>query len=224
MKKTRRKLVLAALPLASAAATAPAWAQFGGLLGGNKSSGGGNIDGDISNFLGKSFNIEMSASKAYLAIAAAFASETERAKFQAMFDDVGKQTNPQEAGAKFQQVRETTEAEIKRISEEKDLDAKTKSLSADKQKNLARGVGNILLAGFQAKDLVPTGQGIVSGVGANPMAVSKLPPVKDAITRLQGAISMAGSAMPKLLKALQGANVSVATASASSKEEPISAI
>ncbi len=223
MNKSRRNIIVGTLPLL--AVGTPAFAQFGGMLGGgNRSSGGGNIDADISAFLGKSFNIEMTASKAYLAIAAAFASETKRAEFQTLFNDVGKQTNPQEAGAKFQQVRETTEAEIKRLSEEKDLGEKTKELSAEKQRSLARGVGNLLLAGLQAKDLVPIGQGIISGVGANPMAVTKLSPVKDAISRLQTAITMAGSSMPKLMTALSGANVSVAPASSSSKEEPITAI
>jgi hypothetical protein len=222
MKMTRRNLVVTAVPLL--AAGSPALAQFGGLLGSSKSSGGGNIDADIGSFLGKSLNIEITASKAYLAIAAAFASETRRAELQTLFNDVAKQTNPQEAGAKFQQVRETTEAEIKRVSEEKDLGEKTKALSAEKQKSLSRGVGNLLLAGFQAKDLVPTGQGIISGVGANPMAITKVSPVKDAISRLQTAVTLAGSAMPKLVAALSGANVSVAPATSSSKEEPITSI
>ena len=42
MKKTRRNIVIGTL----AAASVPAFAQFGGMLGGSKSSGGGNFDAD----------------------------------------------------------------------------------------------------------------------------------------------------------------------------------
>jgi hypothetical protein len=222
MIKTRR-ILIGALPLLAVGQSA--FAQFGGMLGGGKSSGGGgNIEADIAAFLDKSFKIEMTASKAYLAIVAAFSSEEKRAELQSLFNDVGKQTNPQEAGAKFQQVRETTEAEIKRLSEEKDLGERTKALSAEKQQNVARGVGNLILAGLQGADLVPTGKNIVSGVGANPMAVTKLSPLKDAMTRLQSAISLSTSAMPKLVDALRGANVAVATVTTSSTAANISSI
>ena len=221
MQQIRRKL-LSALPLALMASTASA--QFGGLLGGRAGGGGGNIDADISDFFGKSFNVEKTASRAYLAIAGAFASEEERAKLQALLSDVNNLTNPQESGAKLQQVIETTDASIKRASEEKNLDEKVKSMSADKQKQLAAGVGNLLLAAFQGKDILSTGQRIVSSVGANPMAVTKLPPLKDALTRLGKAASTAGSAMPKLIDALNGANVSVTPASSSSKEEKIDSV
>lgn len=223
MKQVRRKMILGALPLAMAAS--PAFAQLGGLLGGRAGGGGGgNVDADINDFMGKSFNIEKTASRAYLAIAGAFASEGERAKLQALLSDVNSLTNPQESGAKLQQVIETTDASIKRASEEKNLDEQVKSMSADKQKQLANGVGNLLLAAFQGKDLLTTGQRIVSGVGTNPMAVTKLPPLKDAMTRLGKAVSTAGSAMPKLVSALKGANVSVAPASSSSKEEKIDSV
>ena len=182
------------------------------------------MDADINNFMVNSFNVEKTASRAYLAIAGAFASEAERAKLQSLFSDVNSLTNPQESGAKLQEVIETTDAAIKRASEEKNLDAQVKSMSADKQKQLAVGVGNLLLAAFQGSDLLKTGQSIVSGVGANPMAVTKLPPLKNALTRLGKAVSTAGSAMPKLVNALKGANVSVVPASSTSKEEKVDSV
>lgn len=222
MQQFRRKLILGAVPLALV--TPSAFAQFGGLLGGKSSSGGGNLDADINNFMTTSFNVEKTASRAYLAIAGAFASEGERAKLQSLFSDVNSLTNPQESGAKLQEVIETTDAAIKRASEEKNLDAQVKSMTADKQKQLAVGVGNLLLAAFQGSDLLKTGQSIVSGVGANPMAVTKLPPLKNALTRLGKAVSTAGSAMPKLVNALKGANVSVVPASSTSKEEKVDSV
>lgn len=222
MQQVRRKLILSVIPVAFV--TPSAFAQFGGLLGGKSSGGSGNLDADINNFMVNSFNVEKTASRAYLSIAGAFASEAERAKLQSLFSDVNSLTNPQESGAKLQEVIETTDAAIKRASEEKNLDAQVKSMSADKQKQLAVGVGNLLLAAFQGSDLLKTGQGIVSGVGANPMDVIKLPPLKNALTRLGKAVSTAGSAMPKLVNALKGANVSVVPASSTSKEEKIDSV
>lgn len=220
MKNTRRNIVLGSL----AAASVPAFAQFGGLLGGGKSAGGGNFDADLKSFMEKSFSIEMTASKAALAIAAAFAKEEDRAKFQSLFSDIGKQTDPKEAGAKFQAVQETADAEIKKIAASQDLEAQTKSLSAEKQKLLAKGVGNYLLAVFKGKDILSSGQSLMSSVASNPMNIAKAAPVKDALSRLGNAASLAGSALPKLVKALQGANVSVVSASASASEEKIDSI
>jgi hypothetical protein len=207
-----------------AAATGSSMAQFGNLLGGGRSSGGGNVDADVANFLGRSFVVEMTAAKASLAIGAAFAAESDRAKFQSLFDNVNKQTKPQEAGAAFQAARETADAEIKRLSEAKDLSERTKALSQEKQALLAKGVGNFLLAGLQSKDIVSAGQSMITSVGANPMNLSKIVPAKDAVTRLANAASLAGSAIPKLVEAMKGANVSVVSVSSSSKEEKIDSL
>ena len=220
MIKNRRTLIAAGL----CATAVPAFAQFGGLLGGGKSSGGGNFEADMNAFLAKSFKIEMTASKAALAIASAFAAESERAKYQSMFDDVGKQTNPNEAGAKFQQIQETANAEMKRLSEAKDLGEQTKALSDEKKKLLAKGVGNFGLAIFQGKDLLPTAKSLIQGVASNPMNFAKAGPLKDAGSRLESAIKLGASAVPSFIDALKGANVSVVAASTSSQEEKIDSI
>jgi len=220
MKKTRRNIVIGTL----AAASVPAFAQFGGMLGGGKSSGGGNFDADLKSFLDKSFSIEATASKAALAICSAFASEQKRAEFQTLFTDVGKQTDPKEAGATFQKVQETASAELKKLAESQDLESQTKNLSAEKQKLLAKGVGNFLIGVYKGKDIFSTGQSLMSSATSNPMNLTKAAPVKDALSRLGNAASLAAGAIPKFVKALQGANISVVTASASSKEEDIAEI
>lgn len=220
MKNTRRSLVLGALT----AVSVPAFAQFGGLLGAGKSSGGGNFDADLKNFMDKSFRVEMTASKASLAIASAYATEEERAKLQSLFNDVSKQTDPKEAGAKFQAVKETADAKIKELAAAKSLENDTKNLSAEKQQLLAKGVSNYLLAVFQGKDVISSGQGLMSSVSSNPMNITKAVPAKDALSRLGSAASLAGSSIPKLIGALKGANVSVAEVSASTKEEKVDSI
>jgi hypothetical protein len=223
MKMHRRILTVALL----AAVAMPASAQLSGLLGGGSKSGNaasGDIDGNVKTFLDKSLRIETTLNKAALAIVAAYATEEERAQLQAQFDTVGKQTNPKEAGAVFQKTFESAESALKKLAASNDLAERTSKLSADKQAQVAKGLGNFLLGTLQAKDLAPTGQNVMQAAGANPMNLGKVLPVKDALPRLASAASLAGSTLPKLMQVIRGANVQVAEVSASSKEEEIQAI
>ena len=224
MNLSRREIVLA---VCGAAVSAPVFGQLGGLggmLGGGKATPGASIESDVQSFLERSFKIEKTAAKAYLAILAAYAAEADRAKYQSMFDSVGKLTDPKESGAKFQEIRESSEAELKRLSESKDLGDRTKKLSEDKQKQVGRAVGNVLYAGFQAVPLVDNGKIIVGRTKTSPLDVPKVQPVVGALDRLGTAISLSGSVMLKFVDVLKGVNVSVAPASSSSKEAPIDKI
>jgi len=214
MKLSRRKIgtVLGAALVANVA-----HAQFGALLGGSGDKSSGNLDADVKSFLDLSVNIERTLNAASLAIVAAFQSEEDRAKSQASLDEMKKTTDPKEAGAKFQAVSESTSAELKKLSASNDLAAKTKNLSAAKQKQVAAGVGNFLIGALQAKDLLPTGQAVMKGASSNPMNISKVIPVKDALPRLANAISLASDTIPQFVKVLQGANISVPTPTATAK-------
>lgn len=223
MKKERRKLALGI----GLMAVTPAHAQFGGLgglLGGLSSGGGGDVDNQVKGFLDKSFNIEMTLNKALLAIIAAYANDEDRAKYQARFQELGKVTDPKEAGAKFQEIASSSGADAKKLAAESDLEGRTKQLTAEKQKQVARGVVNFLLGALQAKDVVPMAQAIMQSVSSNPLALPKVIPVKDALPRLVNAISLAASTLPQFLKVLRGANIQVTEVSASTKEEKIDSI
>jgi hypothetical protein len=223
MKKQRRNLVVAA----AAYSAIPAFAQFGGLgglVGKSGGSSGGDVDGQVRAFLDKSIRIETTLNKSLLAITAAYAKDEERAKKQEVFNDLGKQTDPKEAGAKFQAAYTSNEAEVKKLSQSNDLAEQTEKLSAEKQQQVMKGVVNFLLGSLQAKDVVPMGQSIMQSVGANPLAIGKVVPVKDAVPRLTGAITLAGTTIPQFVKVLRGAKVSVPDVTGSSKEEKIESI
>lgn len=223
MNASRRNLSLLAI---AACVAGPAAAQFGalgGLVGGAKSSGG-DIDGDVSNFLKQSLRIESTINKAALAIVAAYQNEAERATSQAAFEQISKITDPKEAGAKFQSVSESTAAEMKKLSASGDLAERTKSLSAEKQQQIAKGVANFLLGVLQSKDLMSSGQSMLTTASSNPMNLAKIVPVKDALPRLGNAASLAGSTIPKFIDVLKGANVKVNEVSTASKEDKIESI
>jgi hypothetical protein len=226
MRSYRRKFAIQSIAsVLTYSLLGTASAQFGGLLGGGKGSGGsGNIEADVKSFLDRSFKIEITASKAYLAIVAAYAKEEDRAKYQSLFQDVGKLTDPKESGAKLQQVRESTEAEIKRLAESKDLKDMTAKLSEEKQKQIGKGVQNILYAAFQAKGVIDSGKSVITSVSKNPMDIPKVEPVKGAVERLGSAASLAGGAMGKFVDVLGGVNVKVESSGSSAKEESIDSL
>jgi len=220
MTTSRRNFSLFTLSIVLAG---PAAAQFGGLLGGSKSSGG-DIDADVNSFLSQSLRIESTISKAALAIVAAYQNETERAQSQAAFDQISKTTNPKEAGANFQSVSESTDAALKKLTTSGDLAERTKTLSAEKQQQVAKGVMNFLLGVLQSKELVSSGQSMMTKASSNPMNLMKIVPVKDALPRLANAASLAGSTIPEFIKVLQGANVKVEEVTASSKPAEITSL
>jgi hypothetical protein len=223
MKLSRRQMTIAA---AVTLLTGTAQAQFGnlgGMLGGGGKASG-DVDTDVKAFLGKSINIEKTLNAAALAIVAAYASEADRAKLQGSLDEINKATDPKEADAKFQAVSESTSAEMKKLAASSDLSTQTQGLSAAKQKQVAVGVGNFLWGALQAKDLVPTGQAVMKGVSGNPMNITKVIPVKDALPRLVNAMSLAADTIPQFVKVMQGANIKVAEVSSSSKEEKIESL
>jgi len=223
MKKERRIVTIGVGLLA----VTPAYAQLGGLgglLGGRSSGGGGDVDSQVKAFLDKSFSIEMTVNKALLAIIAAYAKDEDRAKYQARFQELSKVTDPKEAGAKFQEIAPSSEADAKKLAAESDLEGRTKQLTADKQQQVAKGVVNFLLGALQAKDVVPMGQGIMQSVSSNPMAIPKVLPVKDALPRLANAMSLAASTLPQFVKVLKGANIQVPEVNVSTKEEKLDSV
>ncbi len=194
------------------------------MLGGGGKSSGGDIDADVNSFLEKSLRIESTINKAALAIVAAYQNEEDRAKSQEAFEQISKTTDPKEAGAKFQSVSESTAAEMKKLSTSGDLAERTKSLSAEKQQQVSKGIANFLLGVLQSKDLVSGGQSMLTKVSSNPMNLTKIIPVKDALPRLGNAASLAGSTIPKFVDVLKGANIKVKEVSTSSTEETVEKI
>lgn len=224
MNTSRRNLSILAISLCLAGPAAAQFGGLGGMLGGGAKSSGGDIDADVGSFLNQSLRIESTINKAALAIVAAYQNEKDRATSQEMFEQISKATDPKEAGAKFQSVSESTAAEMKKLSASGDLAERTKSLSAEKQQQVAKGIANFLLGVLQSKDLVSSGQSMLTKASSNPMNLTKIIPVKDALPRLGNAASLAGSTIPKFIEVLKGASVKVNDVSTSSSEQDLGQI
>ena len=201
-------------------------AQLGGLgkLAGGGGAASGNIESDVKTFVDKSYEINQILAASSLAMAAAYASEEQRAKLQVNLDAMNKSTDPKEKNTLAQKNITSSSAELDKIKNSSTLAEDTKKMSAEKKKSLAQGVANFLIGALQAKDLVPTGQAVVQSATTNPMSIPKVLPIKDALPVLASAIENAAKTMPTFVSALKGANIKVDEVTSSSKPVSIKSL
>jgi len=213
------KICLTAL-LVSVAAVMPAHAQFGGLLGGAKPAaggGGGDIGAQVADFITRSAVLSVLASNSLAKINAAFGNEEDLARRRKEQEELGKITDPQEKQARAAKIYQSESAEAEKLSKTADLQDKIKNLSDDKKKQIGQALFNFAIGALQAPGLVKSGQAIVQGVSSNPMNITKVVPVKDALPVLGKIGSDASSTIATFLKVAQGADIKVPQATADSK-------
>jgi hypothetical protein len=224
-----KKMTIAVMATAlSLGLSGTAMAQFGGLgsmMGGSKSNASsGNIDADVKGFLEKSHVVNKLSAIALVAISAAYDKDSDMAGAQAKIAKLNSVTDPKEQQALVAEVQKTEGAKVAQLAQASDLADQTKSLSQEKQKLVGAAVSNFLIAGLRATELGKSGQGIVQGAAGNPMAITKIVPVKDALPLLGDAAGNATKVMPKFVDVLRGANVDVPKVTADSKEVAITSI
>lgn len=213
------KTALTAL-LISAAAVIPAHAQFGalgGMLGGGRPAAGGDVGPQVADFIKRSVVLSVLASNSLAKINAAFDNEEALARRRKEQEELGKITDPQEKQARAAKIYESERAEAEKLAKSADLQDRMKNLDADKKKRIGEALFNFAIGALQAPGLLQSGQGIIQGVGANPLNLPKVLPVKDALPLLGKIGSDAGSTIATFVKVAQGADISVPQAKADSK-------
>ena len=217
MSKMIKAAVMAACLMSATAAHAQL-GGLGGLMGGNKgAAAGADVSADVSSFIAQSGALSDAASKSVLAINSAFLSETEFAKFRADLDAAAKTTDPKEKLAKQAALYESGSAALTRQLESGDLEAKMKNLDANKKKLIGDSLKNFAIGGLQAVVLTKTGQSIIQKAGTNPMNLTKIVPVKDALPLLGKVAKDSGGVIAGVLKLAKGANIEVPAVKAESK-------
>lgn len=189
----------------------PAHAQFGGLggmVGGTSSGGGGgDIDGRVKSFVEGSVQINNLVVNSLSAINAAYASDSEAASIRTKAEAYVKATDPKEKAALAAEIVKTESAKLEELTKSADAVERTKKLDANKRKQVLDSLLNFGIGALRAATLADTGKSIVSSVGANPMNVTKVVPVKDALPVLADAISTSTKVIPGYYKVLRGANI-----------------
>jgi len=185
--------------------------------GGGGSEAAGDIDAKVKAFTDRSVVTNKLVGLSLLSIERAYATDEERAGLTEKMKALNSATDPKEINAQVTEIQKTDGAKVEELAKAKDTEEKTKKLDAKKQKEVAVGVGNFILAGLQAIKLTQDGQAIVSSIGSNPMNITKVIPVKDALPILADAASTSTKVMSGFTKVLKGANVQVAPVTAESK-------
>ena len=186
----------------------PTHAQFGGMLGGMLGGGGGgDIDGRVKSFVDGSNQLKNLVVNSLSAINAAYASDSDAAQIRAKADAYAKATDPKEKAALAAEIVKTESAKLEELSKSADAVEKTKKLDTTKRKQVMDSLVNFGIGALQAITLTDTGKSIVSSVGSNPMNITKVAPVTDALPILADAISISTKVFPGYYKVLRGANI-----------------
>ncbi len=222
--KMRRNLVVALV--AGAGFATPALAQFGGLggmLGGGRPAGGGDVGAQVADFLARTAVLSVTAAGALQSINAAFASEEDLARKRKEQAELNAITDPKEKQARAAQIYQSESAEAEQRAKSGDLQQMVNNLDDAKKKRIGQALFNFGIGLLQAPGLIKSAQGILQGVASNPMMITRAIPVKDAVPVLQKIVSDGGSTIATFIKVARGANISVPTATESSKpvEDPL---
>ncbi len=188
-------------------------------LGGDDkgSASSGNIEADVASFIAKSAEMRDIAYVSMTTIVAAYADDTELAKMKAEDEALLKQTDTKENNALKLTIMKSRAAKMAELEKQKDIGDKTKALTAEKQKKVAKGLFSFGIAALNAPGLIDKGQKIISG--ASLTNAMKILPVKDSLPMLADFVKYGSGTIAGFAKILKGANVDLKTPTAESQNE-----
>ena len=158
-------------------------AQFGalgGLMGGG--GGGGDVGAQVLVFNQEANLISKTVAFALIQIVGALGDKTKIADIKAVNDSLSKSTDTKEIGAISGSVIKSNFAEADQLLKSADAKAKMENLSPEMQKKVAQSIFAVGVAALQIPGAINRGKNIVSSVGANPMNIVKVLPVKDGLS------------------------------------------
>lgn len=215
MKIFYKTAIVAACLMLSNAANA----QFGGMasmLGGGASASG-DIATEVASFMTKTSVLSELTTRSVTSINAAFSTDEEIAAKRAALQAIEQITDPKERGKKMAVMYESEVAEGNRKLSSGEMEKKMGGLDAEKKKQVGGALLNFGIGALQAVDLTRVGQGIVQKTASNPMNISKVIPVKDALPILGKVAGDAGGFVAGVMKLAKGANISVQAVKVDSK-------
>lgn len=181
------------------------------------SASSGNIEADVASFIAKSAEMRDVAYISMTTIVAAYADDTELAKMKAEDEALLKQTDTKENNALKLTIIKSRAAKMAELEKQNDIGDKTKALSAEKQKKVAKGLFSFGIAALNAPGLIDKGQKIISG--ASLTNAMKILPVKDSLPMLADFVKYGSGTIGGFAKILKGANVDLKSPTAESKNE-----
>lgn len=176
----------------------PASAQFGGLKGGLTGGGASAASTDPQEFITSAKTAEKLMNNSLALLAGALSSKEKAAEFEAQRAAAKAITDPAEREAKLTEVRKSEVAVVNEKVSSANAEDQIKKMGAKQREELGAASYNFMLALLKDKALIDQGQGVVSSLSSNPMNLSKVGSVKDAISSLTGQASVASSIAAKM--------------------------
>lgn len=176
----------------------PASAQFGKMLGGLGGSSSSAPAADPQEFIKSAQSAEKLMNTSLALLASSLSNKEKAAELEAQRKAANAITDAAEKQAKLTELRKSEAAAVNEALNNANTEASIKKMSGQQRDTLAAAAYNFMLALMQDKALVEQGQGLVTSLSSNPMNLSKLGGVKDAISSLTNQVSAAGSIAGKM--------------------------
>lgn len=175
------------------------------------SMGGGSSKpaGDPDAYLKKSQTSESLVNKSADLLFLLVASKEAQAKAEELQKKIAATTDPKEQKALLQQKQDSALAEISNAAASKNLEAQAKSWDEKKKAQGKAALFNLALGSKMAAELVPEGQDLAKSIKSNPMMVTKLGSITEAVKSMGGVISGSGKVLTALPPVFKAAKIDV---------------
>jgi hypothetical protein len=150
-------------------------------MGGAK-GGGGDVGAQVVVFNEEANLISKTVAFALIQIVGALGDKTKIADIKAVNDSLSKSTDTKEIGAISGSIIKSNYAQADELLKSADAKAKMENLSPEMQKKVAQSIFAVGVAALRIPGAINQGKSIISGVGANPMNIAKVLPVKDGLS------------------------------------------
>ena len=194
-------------------------AQFGALLGGGTKTDSKTAAPDPEVFLKTAAEadglVRKSADTLFLAVATKDQIDAQADTLKA----ANAITNAGEKEAAVKKAQDDQQAQLAKV----DWSAKSteigKTMDAKKKEQIGASIYNFVLGMLKDKELVSQGQGLISSLSSNPMALGKLGKVKDVMSSLTGQMGNIGTIASGIQKLSSVVGLKALPASASDKPQ-----
>jgi hypothetical protein len=183
----------------------PASAQFGKLPGFGGGSSSAAATADPQDFIKSALAAEALMNKSLAQLAGSLSSKEKAAEFDAQRKAANAISDAAEKQAKLTELRKSEAAAVNEAVNNANIEANIKKMGGQQREQMAGAAFNFMLALLQDKALLEQGQGLVSSLLSNPMNITKLGGVKDAMSSLtnqMSAVSSIASKMPAVISAV----------------------
>ena len=148
--------------------------------------GGGSSAGDPDAFLAKAKASELLVNKSADQLFCLIASKEEQARVEEQRQKINATSDEKEKDALTRDLASSECATINKAAADKNLQAEAKNWDAKKKKLAAASLFNLALGGKMAADLVPQGQQMAGAIKSNPLLLTKVGSLLEAVKSLGG--------------------------------------